>query len=97
MLDDKDLARLIRDYRRLLPEEYTDLTRGVTARAKRLRAEFIGGLLARFFSWRRRTRAVAELSGLDDRMLKDVGIHRSQIESAVREETRDRAKVRVAA
>ena len=34
--------------------------------------------------WRRVRRAIQEVARLDDRMLKDIGIHRSEIERAVR-------------
>ena len=34
--------------------------------------------------WRRVRRAIQEVARLDDRVLKDIGIHRSEIERAVR-------------
>jgi uncharacterized protein YjiS (DUF1127 family) len=33
----------------------------------------------RFQAWRERERAIAELSGLDDRMLADIGLQRGDI------------------
>ncbi len=40
------------------------------------------GALA-FASWLERREAVKTLQGLDDRSLRDIGIHRSQVEAAV--------------
>ena len=49
---------------------------------------WIASSIARFWSRTRRERharlMIAKLHGLDDAMLKDMGIHRCQIESAVR-------------
>jgi uncharacterized protein YjiS (DUF1127 family) len=41
------------------------------------------GLWQAFRRWRRDARAVAALEALDARMLKDIGIERSEIESVV--------------
>jgi uncharacterized protein YjiS (DUF1127 family) len=83
-MSDNDLDRLVRNYRRLTPMQYTRLRERAAARAKALRTEFLRNLFARLFTWRRRRAAIAELSALDDESLKDIGLHRSGIEAAVR-------------
>jgi uncharacterized protein YjiS (DUF1127 family) len=44
----------------------------------------MSGLATRLGSWRRARRAERELLGMDDRLLKDIGISRSDIQGAVR-------------
>ena len=51
------------------------------------------GLWQAFRRWRRDARAVAALEALDQRMLKDIGIERSEIESVVRGLGRDPSRV----
>ena len=48
-------------------------------------SRFADGLIGRFENWRARERAFRELSGLDDRALADIGIHRSQIPAIIEE------------
>lgn len=58
------------------------LSAGMASESSRL----IGGLgafVAQLRSWGRRQRAIAELERLDDRMLQDIGIRRSDIHSLV--------------
>lgn len=66
----------------------------VEAQARRLRAETVSALakkalpvlkslVARYQAWQKHQQAVAELRGLDDAMLRDIGLNRSEIEAAV--------------
>ena len=43
----------------------------------------ISGAFRRWLAYREQARAIRHLRKLDDRMLKDMGLHRSQITSAV--------------
>lgn len=56
--------------------------------------ERTGGHLARlahrFMAWRRRRATIATLHGLDDRTLKDIGLLRAEVESAVNTGGKDR-------
>ena len=46
-----------------------------------------------FRRWRNHRKAVASMQALDERMLKDIGIDRSEIDSVVRELGRDSSRV----
>jgi uncharacterized protein YjiS (DUF1127 family) len=50
--------------------------------AERLRTgpSWIGAILRRFLAWSERSRQRQALSGLDDAMLKDIGLSRADIE-----------------
>jgi len=45
--------------------------------------DWLDGLVAAYRGWARRRKAAAELNRLDDRMLSDIGISRSEIPSVV--------------
>jgi uncharacterized protein YjiS (DUF1127 family) len=82
-----DLEFLISNYRRLGPSGYRLLRRAVTARAKALRSEYLRDLWRQLVAWYQARAAVAQLRGLDDAALKDIGLHRSGIEAAVIKES----------
>lgn len=80
-----ELRFLVLNFRRLTPAGYTLLKQQVVAQAKLLRAEYLRGLWRGIAAWYQARAAVAQLEGLDDASLKDIGLHRSGIEAAVAE------------
>ena len=56
---------------------------GLAGTAGAPQTSLLGGYVAAFRKWRSRRAAVAQLHALDDRDLQDIGISRSEIESAV--------------
>ena len=48
------------------------------------RHSFPARVIGRFLAWRRRRMAVRELQALPDSLLKDIGVHRHEIEEVVR-------------
>src|SRR5687768_226416 len=80
---DPELDNLIRNHRSLTPDQRTVMERKLMEQARTLRAQAIRGLFMRFTNWLRRRAAIARLRRLDDRMLKDIGLNRGEIESAV--------------
>jgi uncharacterized protein YjiS (DUF1127 family) len=81
---DKELDMQLRCYRMLTPMQRAEVNRRVVERARAYRAEAIKNLFRRLFGWIRRRAAAARLHALDDRMLKDIGLNRGDIEQAVR-------------
>ncbi len=84
MNDDAEIDRMLRAYRTLSPEQRHIVVGRVIERARRERARVIRDLFRSIFDWFRRRAAVAQLQRMDDRMLKDIGLHRGDIEGAVR-------------
>jgi uncharacterized protein YjiS (DUF1127 family) len=82
--NDKELDLQLRCYRMLTPMQRADVNRRVIQRARACRAAMIRNLFDRLFGWIRRRAVVAQLHALDDRMLKDIGINRGDIENAAR-------------
>ncbi|MBX9772897.1 MAG: DUF1127 domain-containing protein [Xanthobacteraceae bacterium] len=68
----------------LAPEQRADVNRRVIERARAYRTAALKALFHWLFGWVRRRAAVAQLRALDDRMLKDIGLNRGDIETAVR-------------
>ena len=81
---DKELDMQLRCYRMLTPMQRAEVKRRVIARAHACRAEAIKGMFRQMLGWIARRAAMAQLHALDDRMLKDIGINRGDIENAAR-------------
>jgi len=73
------LARRFGRAVRSVAERGGDVARSFASRAAVTASRWASGYAA----WRERRRALRELAALDDRVLKDIGISRSEIESAV--------------
>jgi len=82
--EDEEFEFLLRNAGNLTPEQRNVLVHRVIARARAYRAEAIRDLFRWLVGWFRRRAAIAELRRLDERMLKDIGISRGDIETAVR-------------
>ena len=97
---------------RLTPEQWENIRQGTATRAHAARAKVLRDVFGRirasvralagrwwraYVAWRERSAAIKELAGLDDRTLKDMGLHRSEIESVIYESSRRSAERRRAA
>jgi uncharacterized protein YjiS (DUF1127 family) len=90
--EDEEFDFLLRNARNLTPEQRDRLVRRAIVRAKAYRAQAFRDLFDRLVNWIKRRVAVARLQRLDDRMLKDIGITRGEIEAAVRGHDRPRSR-----
>jgi len=70
---------LVRGLFRSMAESGRDLARSVTFQALTMAGRWIRG----YANWLKRRQAVRALAALDDCALKDIGIHRSEIEAVV--------------
>ncbi len=68
----------------LAPSEIHDAVYGRQVANGEALARGVMALGRRLAEWRRRQLARHELLGLDDRLLKDIGLHRGDIEAAIR-------------
>lgn len=78
------------DWKALTPSQKGALTQLLIRRAHAARSRAIGGLLlgwARYIRFRRQRHQLAELAAMDDRLLRDVGVNRFEIGTAVRSGT----------
>ena len=67
---------------------------GMAETAGSPRTNLFDGYLTAFRKWRELKTAIAELRGMDDRQLRDMGIGRSEIESLVYFAGRDPTRLR---
>jgi uncharacterized protein YjiS (DUF1127 family) len=82
--NDSKLEFFIDHYRSLTPADHARLRRLTIERAKALRGDYLRDLWLRMVTWYQARTAVTQLRALDDLALKDIGLHRSGIEAAVR-------------
>jgi uncharacterized protein YjiS (DUF1127 family) len=79
---EKERARALRAMLAGVPKLAVVAVRGVWAMGRTV-VRRAGKWSSTYAAWRVRRRAIKELGGLDDRVLKDMGLHRSEIESVV--------------
>lgn len=91
-------AKVLRDVFGRIRASVRTLARGGWKTARVLADRLVpGSWWNAYVAWRERSAAIKELAGLDDRTLKDMGLHRSEIESVIYESSRRSAERRRAA